>query len=568
MDIKDNFIGRLLDERYEIQSVIGEGGMAVVYRALDQRLNRFVAVKIMREEMAADEEFRRRFCAESQAVAMLSNPNIVAVYDVSHSDDLEYIVMELVDGITLKQYMERKGAMAWREALHFSRQILKALAHAHERGIIHRDIKPQNIMLLRDGTIKVADFGIAALENEASEAASDGQTIGSIHYMAPEQVRGEFSDARGDLYSLGIVLYEMLTGQQPYTGDSLGEIAVKHMNAEPSPISERAEDVPEELERITLKAMNADIAERYQSAEAMLADMDAFAQSFLQTEDESAEEAEEAGEPEEPNVAPIRSSSELSKEKYRLRRRRASRVSFLSGTFAVMVTILALTVFLWQFWLGEIFAPAERISLPNFVGSNYDSLVNDLRLSSMYSFEVVFVVDPNIQPGMVLAQSPNPGRSMMKTPEGISVQLTVSSGISLNQVPYVINYDYRDASSMLRQAGFGVEIDNAVSENVTENYVISTNPAPGEELVPGAKVTLTVSVGTQISYVTVPNLVGLLSENAAISQIENSGLSYGGSERVISDLQAGTVIGQSIDPFTEVEEHSKVTLRISGGPVG
>jgi serine/threonine-protein kinase len=220
MNTNDKYIGQLLDGRYEILELIGEGGMAIVYKALDHRLNRNVAVKILRDEMAQDEEFKRRFCAESHAVAMLSNPNIVAVYDVSHSDAMEYIVMELVDGITLKQYMDKKGAISWREALHFTKQIARALSHAHERGIIHRDIKPHNIMLLRDGTIKVADFGIAALDNEVHE--NNGQAIGSIHYIAPEQARGESPDTRSDIYSLGVVMYEMLTGEKPYTGDTLG----------------------------------------------------------------------------------------------------------------------------------------------------------------------------------------------------------------------------------------------------------------------------------------------------------------------------------------------------------
>ena len=197
MDQNDKYIGQILDDRYEIEELIGEGGMSMVYRATDRRLNRKVAVKIMRDDMAADEEFRSTFCSEAHAVAMLSHPNIVGVYDVSHSDEIEYIVMELVDGITLRQYMDRRGALQWREVLHFIRQIARALAHAHERGIIHRDIKPQNILMLRDGTVKVEDFGIAALENEAHE--SDGQAIGSIHYIAPEQARGELPDARSDL---------------------------------------------------------------------------------------------------------------------------------------------------------------------------------------------------------------------------------------------------------------------------------------------------------------------------------------------------------------------------------
>ena len=559
MDMKDKLIGVLLDDRYFIESVIGEGGMAVVYKAMDNRLNRYVAVKVMREEMAADEEVKRRFNAESQAVAMLSNPNIVAVYDVSRSDAMEYIVMELVEGITLKQYMEKKGALLWKEALHFTKQIVRALAHAHERGIVHRDIKPQNIMLLQDGTIKVGDFGIAALENELHED-SQGEAIGSIHYIAPEQARGEYPDARSDLYSLGVVMYEMLTGHQPYTGDTLGEIAVKHMAAAPQPIHELAADVPAELERITLRAMNADINERYQSADELLTDLDAFTQSLLQAE----EEAEEAARAETPAVVPIRSVSELSREKYRRRRRRASRVTYLAGTFFVMAAVIGLFAFLWDFWLGEIFAPAERINLPNFVGSRYEALLSNPELN-MYSFEVIFVVDTEMEPGIVLGQTPEPSRSMMITPQGIHVELTVSSGVLLNQVPNVINTDYRAASNTLRQAGFNVEIENAVSDSVTKNYVINVIPGVGEELSPSSTVYLTVSSGPQISYVNMPNLIGL-TESGAITQIENSGLSYGGTVRQVSDLQAGTVIGQSIDAHTEIEEHTKVILTVSTGP--
>ena len=561
MDMNDKLIGRLLDDRYMIESVIGEGGMAMVYKAMDNRLNRYVAVKVMREDMAADEEFRRRFCAESQAVAMLSHPNIVAVYDVSHSDAMEYIVMELIDGITLKQYMEKKGALIWKEALHFSKQIVKALSHAHERGIVHRDIKPQNIMLLQDGTIKVGDFGIAALENEISEG-SQGEAIGSIYYIAPEQARGEYPDARSDLYSLGIVMYEMLTGTQPYTGNTLGEIAVKHMNADPQPLRELVPDVPEELERITLKAMNADITQRYQTANELLEDLDSFTQAQLTAE----EEEEEPEEPETPDVVPVRSVSELSREKYRRRRRRAGRVTYLAGTFGVMAAIIALFVFLWDFWLEEIFAPAERIDLPNFVGSRYETLVSNPAFN-IYSFEVIFVVDTEMEPGIVLSQSPSPQRSMMITPQGINVELTVSSGVLLSQVPDVINTDYRDAFNRLRQAGFNVEIENAISDSITKNYVIGVSPGVGEEFSHSSTVYLTVSSGPQISYVNMPNLMGL-TEGAAITQIESSGLSYGGSERRVSDLQIGTVIGQSIAAFTEIEEHSRVTLVVSNGPEG
>ena len=556
MENEKNYIGVLLDDRYEILEKIGEGGMAVVYKAFCHRLSRFVAVKIMREEMAADEEFKRRFCAESHAIAMLSHPNIVAVYDVSHSDDVEYIVMELVDGITLKQYMDKRGAISWKEALHFTKQITKALAHAHSRGIIHRDIKPQNIMLLKDGTIKVADFGIAALENEMQES---GQAVGSIHYIAPEQARGENPDARSDIYSLGIVMYEMLTGCKPYTGETIGEIAVKHMSSLPTMPSDIVPDIPPELERITLKAVSCPINKRYQSANELLDDLDKFTQAQIVQEKKP--------EYENPAVAPVRSVSEMSREKYSLRRKRSGTVAYMTGVLGGLVLILALFVFLWNFWLRDVFSPAERIALPNFVGSNYESVVNNAELAGTYNFKVTYIIDTNAESGKILSQNPEPGRSMMITPDGIAVELSVSTGVVLTPVPDVTNMDYREATLELQRAGFAVEVENSTSDSVSKDCVISTSPAANEQISAGSTVYLVVSSGQQVSYTTMPNFVGL-TEEAAINKIANSGLTYGGSEQVSSDYDAGTVIGQSPAAFQEVEEHGKVTLRVSTGPWG
>ncbi len=559
METNDKYIGKMLDERYEILEIIGEGGMAVVYRALDRRLNRYVAVKIMRDDMASDEEFRRRFCTESHAVAMLSHPNIVAVYDVSHNDNVEYIVMELVDGITLKQYMERKGVVAWKEVVHFTKQISKALAHAHERGIIHRDIKPQNIMLLRDGTIKVGDFGIAALENEVYE--NNGEAIGSIHYIAPEQARGECPDARSDIYSLGVVMYEMLTGELPFNGNTLGEIAVQHMNAKPVPPRDKNPAVPTELERITLKAMNADLNVRYQSANALLGDLEAFIHTPVNVQGEIEEDYEN------PDVKPVRSSTELSKERYRMRRRRSGVVSFMSGTFGLLVLAIGLFVFLWNFWLRDVFSPAERIPLPNFVGSNYDAVIGNTELSSTYKFNVIYVSDDSSAPGTIINQDPAAGRSMMVTPSGIEVDITVNAGSSQIVVPNVTNTDYREAMRNLRAAGFNVEIENAASDSYTKDYVIASIPAPGDSASAGDTVTITVSAGPEILYVSMPNLVGS-TEDSAISKIESSNLSYGGSDRVVSDYEPGTVIDQSISASESIAEHTKIYLTVSAGPQG
>ena len=567
MESKQNPNSLVLEDRYELTEIIGEGGMAVVYKALDRRLNRYVAVKIMRPEMAQQEEFRQRFFAESHAVAMLSCPNIVAVYDVSHSTDIEYIVMELVDGITLKQYMERKGQIPWREAVYFAKQIARALSHAHARGLVHRDIKPQNMLLLRDGTLKVGDFGIAALENEISE--EKGTAVGSIHYIAPEQIRGESPDARSDLYSLGVVMYEMLTGKKPYTGDTVGEIAVKLMNTRPVLPSQLAPDIPAELEHITLRAMSADITQRYQNADELIRDLDRFALAQTQQEDDAEAEALET-----PAVVPVRSVSEMSGDKYRRRRRRSARVSYLTGTFGVLVVILALFIFLLQFFFKDYFpdkGAEERSSghmlMPNFQGMSVDTILSDPQ-NSVFSFEIVYLNSSgtdtfNPADYTVERQDPGSGNRISLKKGGTPVRLYVSTGVV--QVPDVYQMDYRDATAILRVSGYYVEIVDEVSDSVPRNVVMNMIPAAGTSLEKGSWVYLTVSAGSETEFVTIPNLVGL-SEMAAIEKIEENELSYGGSEYVTSDLPAGTVIGQNEESYSLLPAHSKVILRVSTGP--
>ena len=274
MDVNDKYVGRVLDNRYEILELIGTGGMALVYRARCHRLNRMVAIKILKEDLAGDDEFRRRFHTESQAVAMLSHPNIVAVYDVSRSGNVEYIVMELIEGITLKQYINRKGLLNWKEALHFATQVTKALSHAHSRGIIHRDIKPHNIMILKDGSVKVADFGIARLLSVQNTLTQEA--LGSVHYISPEQAKGGYVDARCDIYSVGVVMYEMLTSRLPFVGESAVSVAIQHISAIPLMPSDINPDIPIGLESITMRAMEPDLSLRFMSAEEMLHDLEEF----------------------------------------------------------------------------------------------------------------------------------------------------------------------------------------------------------------------------------------------------------------------------------------------------
>ena len=561
----DKDLGTMLDDRYEILEVIGTGGMAVVYKAMCHRLNRYVAVKILRDELANDEEFRKRFQTEAQAVAMLSHPNIVSVYDVSHSDGVEYIVMELIEGVTLMQYMKKKGALGWKEALHFAVQISKALEHAHEKGIVHRDIKPQNIMILKDGTIKVADFGIAALES-AQEKKSD-QTVGSVHYIAPEQARGEQPDPRSDIYSLGVVMYEMLTGKMPYDGDTAEQVAMKHITGHPVPPQELNPEIPEELAAITLKAMNSDINARYQSASELLRDLEDFRkQQAAANLGSGSDEDVEILDVITPDVHPIGKSGELSKEKYARRRRRSRKVSILSGACGVLVFLIAVFVFLWNYWLRDIFSVAERINIPNFVGASYEDIVNSSEFKKLFNFEVNYAIDPDVPEGQIISQDPEADRSMMVVPEGIDVSLTVSTGVRQTVIPDVTNKHYQEATIELQNAGFIVEIANTeASDTVTVDYVISTDPAPGEELAAGSTVFLTVSAGPSIKLVTMPNLVGS-TEKDAIARIESSNLSYGDTTYIHSDYDEGTVIRQSIDAYSDVEEHTRIFIWVSLGP--
>lgn len=554
----DKYVNTLLEDRYQITEKIGVGGMAVVYKAMDNRLNRLVAVKIMRDEFAADDDFKRRFSSESQAVAMLSHPNIVAVYDVSHSDETEYIVMELLDGVSMKQYLERKGAVGWRETLHFSKQIAKALIHAHSKGIIHRDIKPQNIMLLRDGTIKVADFGIAALENEATEM--NGQAIGSIHYIAPEQARGEIPNARCDIYSLGVVMYEMLTGKLPYTGDSLTEIALKHLEASPVRPREIISDFPLEFEDIIFKAMNPDTDERYQSAGELLDALEAFTESQLENE-------KNGEDPAEPQVVPVRSISEMSRKKYLLRKKRASRVSFFSGAFLILAVGLFLFITLWNFWLKDIFPESEKIIIPTFIGSNIADISNNSDYSGVFNFYVSYVPSSASDAGRVISQNPAAGRTVSSQAAGIDISLTVYSGAVFEEIPDVSGLYYRDAVDALTSMGFNIEIENQISDQLEKDYSISTSPEAGEKISVGSTVYLTVSSGDELSFITVPQLVGL-TEEAATAKINASNLTYGGTLRTESSTEKGIVIAQSEEAFSEVEEHTKIVLTVSAGPDG
>lgn len=555
----DKYIGKILDDRYEIIELIGSGGMANVYKALCHRLNRYDAVKIMRDETAANTELRRRFRAESQAVAMLSHPNIVSVYDVSHNDDVEYIVMELIDGITLKQYLQKKSVLDPAEVLDFTIQTAKALEHAHSKGIIHRDIKPQNIMLLKDGMIKVADFGIASLENTVEE--NNGETVGSVHYIAPEQARGEAPDARSDIYSLGIVMYEMLTGRLPYVGNSDVEVAVKHMNTDPVTPRDIVPSIPEELERICLKAMNSNIDERYQTASEMLADLEQYKAQSLAAHVLEDSEA-------------VLIDSEEPPRRRAQRSRRSKKIALSSGILAVLLFVIIGFVFLNGYFLKDLFSDPVKVKVDNFVGRYYEDVINDKDYKKIYDFKVTFKVDLEHEYGIILSQDPESGRSKTVSDKGskIVVELvcaaeTVDDQKRLLKVPGIVNHEREEAISMVQDAGFTYSLEQAPSDSITKGYVISTDPVAGAAADEGSEIKIIISTGPETVMTKVPQLKGL-SKDAAIAKIESSNLSIGSISTAESDLDAGTVIDQNIAAGTEIEEHTKISITVSSGPSG
>lgn len=572
MDENGNkYLGMKLDNRYEIQQVIGKGGMAYVFKARCHLLNRNVAIKMLREDMAHDDTFRENFKREAQAVAMLSHPNIVSIYDVSRTPELDYIVMELIEGVTLKIYMKTKGVLSCKESVHFLTQIAKALSHAHAKGIVHRDIKPQNIMIGMDGAIKVADFGIAHLENANDP---ENNAVGSVHYISPEQAKGQPVDARSDIYSLGVMMYEMLTGSLPYTGETAEVVALQHVSAVPRSLRELNDSIPEELEAITLKAMNGDINLRYQSIDEFLRDLNEYRLANTSSlpiinarkEEASSEEKEEAPAVDIPaNVRPIRRSGELSKESFARRRRRANTVSTLLGIGIVLIVAVALFAWLWDYWLGGLFAEPERVDIPNFVGRQYEEVINTREYRNVFVFVPTYDVNSEANEGEIISQSPDAEKSIMKDEDGIEIELVVSAGIQLIKVPDVTNKEYREAVMEIQKTGLVPEVVYELSSDITEDYVISTSPEAGDTLPVGSKVYVTISIGPDVKTLQMPNLVGL-SRHTAVSKIESSKLTLGTITYVDDDMPAGTVIWQSIPAYTTVNEHDKVYLQVSNGP--
>lgn len=575
----DHYIGRLLDDRYEILELIGTGGMAVVYKARCNRLNRLVAIKILKEDLSKDDEFRRRFHAESQAVAMMSHPNIVSVYDVSHSENIDYIVMELIEGITLKQYMEQKGTLNWREALHFATQIAKALEHAHSRGIIHRDIKPHNIMVLKDGSVKVADFGIAQMATAQNTLTREA--LGSVHYISPEQAKGAHVDARTDLYSLGVVMYEMLTGRPPFDGDTPVSVAIQHINAKATSPRELNPSIPRGLEQITMHAMTADRDKRYASASEMLEDLERFRRDpnctfdFTQPRDtldigsilnppprppREPPAAERRAEP--PQRSDATKSEPPAARRGRGEPQKGSRVAVIAGIVCIALAILGILYFLYSYFISDLFTKTEEGTVPNLIGENYDTL--DKSKYPNFKIEIGQWRASDEESGTILDQSPDPGRTAKV---GTTIELTISSGSEENRMPDLVNMTLAGAQTTLNTMSVRVTIQPVyeTSNDVTDGYVIRTEPAKDAPLTDGQTVVIYVSQGTAAETTRVPALVGLPVE-VAKELIEKAGLSTGSATAVESDLPEGTVTFQSVDAEEEVRKGTVINLQISRGP--
>ena len=576
---KDKYIGRLLDDRYEILEVIGIGGMAVVYKALCHRLNRMVAVKILKDEYSQDDEFRDRFHAESQVVATLSHPNIVSVYDVGSSSEADYIVMELIEGISLKQYMERKGVLNWKETLHFAIQIAKALEHAHSRGIVHRDIKPHNVMVLKNGSVKVADFGIAQVTASANTLTTEA--LGSVHYISPEQAKGGRVDNRSDLYSLGVVMYEMIAGRVPYDGDSPVNIAIQHINGGAQKPSQYNPNIPTGLEQIIRKAMALAPKERYLTATAMLYDMDEFRKTptmvFVPQVDQvsgdtQAIPTERVQEQMEKQTIAQRKAGEYSKAAATEKVRRGgkpqpveeeeegrSRVTAIAIASCVVVGIVAIVIFCVLWAQGVLFDQPEKISVPHLVGQNYHTLRE-------YSGIVVVSqgeeYNSEYAKGEIIYQYPHAGD---KVNAGSKVFVKLSKGPA-PKLDRLTGLNVEEAKRRIEALDMGLKYDIREENHATiaAGTVLRTSPGEGTSLTTGQTITLWVSIGPKAVYQEMISVVGLSYENA-VTVLNVTGFDNVAPNYVNSDRPEGEVVGQSVEENESVDVKTQIVLDVSNG---
>lgn len=568
----DKYIGKRLDGRYEIHELIGVGGMANVYRCTDTIDDREVAIKILKDEYLNNDEFIRRFKNESKAIAMLSHPNIVKVYDVSFGDMIQYIVMEYIDGITLKEYIDRQGIIEWKDAIHLATQILKALQHAHECGIVHRDIKPQNIMLLQDGTIKVTDFGIARFSDKATRTMTE-QAIGSVHYIAPEQARGDVTDGKTDIYSVGVMLYEMLTGKLPFDGDSAVTVALMQLQSTPKRPREVNPGIPIGLEQITMKAMQKQPSARYTSAAEMLSDIERFrlnpsivfdyGKSFVDNQptkfvnslkDTKNDRTKVIQKP----VTEEKTSQEEPEDDDFIKEHKPSYYAIkgiLIAAVAVCVIFFALAVF-----RGCNSAQAKDVDVPDYIGKTLVEVKENN--PNNFQFEIKSKYDESKEMGAILDQEPAGGS--MKVKSGSTITLTVNGTDTEVSVPFVTNFSEKEALQMLKDKNFMTEVVYVENTKTPKGYTIDTFPKAGVKSTIGSTVYIYVANGAKPEQVQLPSVTGLtLSE--AKSQIEELGLTVETQYDDDSKEAKDTVLGMSPLQYGKVEKGTVVTLTVSSG---
>lgn len=546
-----NLEGKLLGSRYEIIEKIGNGGMATVYKAKDLVLKRYVAVKILREEYTTDNEFIKRFNTEAESAASLTHPNIVSVYDVGKEGNLYYIVMELIKGKTLKEIIVEDGRMGWKWSVKIAKQIAQALETAHRNNIIHRDIKPHNIIITEDGTAKVTDFGIAKAVSNSTITAF-GTTIGSVHYFSPEHARGGYTDAKSDLYSLGVVLYEMVTGRVPFDADTPVSVALKHMQEKPVPPIELNPAIPQSLNDLILKAMEKDPNMRYSTATEMIEDLDKILknpEAEVGVVDKSQARARRIQQEENQT-----NQSKFAKFKKYLEEHKGVKIALIVAIFLI-VFIASIGITLGVLNSGK----PKDILLPNFTNLTLDEAktkAEEVKLNLNVSEEKY---DVQIEEGKIISQDPK-YQPNYTVKEGSTVNVVVSKGQEIVKVTKLVGKTKDEARKELKDLGLEMEIEEVNSDDVEPGIVIEQDKQEGEEVLAGTKIKLKVSLG--IEKVEVPDLAGL-SEDEAKAKITEAKLKWIRTDKIKDSSKGTGVVEQNISPKSMVDKNTEISITIN-----